>query len=497
MQELKELSKLVTESRLKKIDFLYTGKAREPYLEVAEGIAANKIGSEEEISVIINASRRSSKFKMFKRRLREKLLANMFFLDLNDSNSTPYLRAIRTCGRNSYCINLLQMFSASTTAVNLAKSTLKFAISFELYETALFCARILRKQYSYRGDMESYLYYNALVEKYHDIVGAEDKIAGYLERMYVSQANINIFKPDAIAMASDYLTKVENILKKYYTYQNGIRYYRLKSMYEMMMHDYESALGTWIAFEQFLNNYQSYEYDSRLAESALQQLYCHLSTRNYEKGKECALKCEKLFGLHGNNWFIYKEYYFILSMHTRRYEEADATLKLVHSIPHFKMLNRNRQEKWIIFEAYNHIIQLAFAQAKGEPVRMKFKLSKFLNDIPTYNKDKEGFNTAVLIIQIMLLLLDRKYTSLPDKIEALKRYANRYFKKEAVYKSQTFMKMIIIADKCSYDKRATIAKTASLHQSLKTGIYAHVNTYDGIEIVPYADLWEIVLEQLD
>ena len=68
---------------------------------------------------------------MFKERLREKLLNNMLFLDLDKENARPYIKAIKTCQRNCYCINMLLFFSASSAGASLAVSTLKKAVEFE------------------------------------------------------------------------------------------------------------------------------------------------------------------------------------------------------------------------------------------------------------------------------------------------------------------------------------------------------------------------------
>jgi hypothetical protein len=492
MHQLKEISKLVTEKRSKKIGFIYHGKTTGRYREIAEGIAKDRINSDSEIGDIIGAKAGSGKFKVFKSRLKEKLLNNLFFLDLNDENSTPYSRAIKTTGRNSYCINLLLMLSASSAGAALAKNTLKIALEFELFDVALFCSRVLRKQNSYRGDLALYQYYNDLVEKFHQLVYAEDKSSEYLEWIYVNQVNTNVFKKEVIEQTRHHIELSTALSTQYHTYQTGLRYFRLKAIYEDLCQNYDASLKTWVDFEQFLDNYKKYEYRIRIGESALQQLYCHLCTGNYTDGRICAQKSETLFGLHSNNWFIYKEYYFLLCMHSGNYKEADFTIGLINSIPHFRLWHRNRQEKWKIFEAYNYIIQ----RANNKDARYNFKLSKFLNDIPSFNKDKEGFNTAVIIIQIMLLLLDRNFSKLPDKVEALKRYANRYFKKEAVYRSHIFMKMLIIADKCNYNKSTTLTKTAALYESLSSPFFARGNSYDGIEIVPYKDLWGIVINTL-
>ena len=113
-------------------------------------------------------------------------------------------------------------------------------------------------------------------------------------------------------------------------------------------------------------------------ESALQQLYCQLCIRDYASGEINATRCENLFKLHSNNWFIYKEYYFLLCMHTRNYSKENMTVLEITTAPHFKFLNRNRQEKWKIFEAYNYLAHKTLEVRDKDLDEKKFRVSSFL-----------------------------------------------------------------------------------------------------------------------
>jgi len=498
MEKIREIAKILTELRSKKIELLRAdvGLSENKYTKVTYALATDKIKTEEEVAGMIGAHPNSERFWTFKKRLNERLLNSMLFLDLNKENARPYIRAIKTCDRNCYSINILMLFSARHAGASLAATTLKKAIEYELFDEALSCARVLRKHNSYLGNIKQFEHYNALVEQYHRLTYVTDKAGEYLEALNVTQANTNILKPDNINRAAENLKLAKELFLEYPVYQVGLHYYRIKAFYECLVQDFNAALETWKDFEKFLEKYKSYEYDVRLGESALQQLYCQLCVGDYTAGQINATRCETLFKLHSNNWFIYKEYFFLLCMHTKNYGQAAKTVLQITTATHFKFLNRNRQEKWKIFEAYNYLVHTALDNHDDELEEIRFRLSSFLNETLIYNKDKEGFNTSILIFQAMLLLLEGNFRKLVDKIEALKRYGNRYFIKDAIYKSQVFIKMLLIADKCSYDRTLTYQKTAKYYDKLKSSGYAHVNSYDGLEIVPYADLWEIALEQM-
>ena len=54
--------------------------------------------------------------------------------------------------------------------------------------------------------------------------------------------------------------------------------------------------------------------------------------------------------------------------------------------------------------------------------------------------------------------------------------------------------MIIQADKCNYDYAETIKATGDLYDELQKKKNSNFNSYEGLEIVPYAHLWEVVLD---
>ena len=499
MEQLREISKIVTNLRAKKIDYLFSDgtRASNKYKKVAQHIAEGKLKDDDELADAFEVNKNSGQYRVFKTRLKEKLLNNILLFDLNLEDTSTYARSLLICSRNLYCIKLLLALSATQSALSLARRTLQKAESFELWDICLSCALILRRYQSYQGNVSEFENYNHLVKHYSILNAAHHETEECLGAINVLQVNTNVFKDEHAEKAAHYLAKAEQLFANHKTYETGLSYYRIKALYECMAHEYTKALATWKAFEHFLSNYQDYEYEIRMGESALQQMYCYLCLRDYANGQFCALNCEKLFKRHGNNWFLYKEWFFMLAMHTKNYKQASATIQMITSIPHFKQLSRNRQEKWKLFEAYNYIVQTAMPNdAATTAAKTKFRLSSFLNDIPTYNKDKEGFNILILFTQILVQLLDHKYEKLTDNIEALKRYEKRHFRKNIVYRSQTFMKMLFIADECEYKKGIVLQKTKNLKETLDSSVYTPADSYDDLEIVPYIDLWEIVVSLL-
>jgi len=497
MEQIKELAKFVTENREKKIDLIdWDGpESSDNYRKTTEWAAKNKVNTEEDIAAIIDAPPGSPKFRKFKSRLKEKLLNNVLFFDIKEEDKTPYHKALMLCGRNVYCIKVFSTIGLVKSAEKLARSTLNKALEFELYEAAFYCARELRRFYSYLGNEEEFNRFNREAEEYARLNTAENSAYACLESLYVKVANTNFFKKELNELAKVKLEEVTKIRESSKTYLTGLFYYRVKVIYEELCEDYHAALKTWDNFDKYIEGYKNFEYNIRMAEIAVQQFYCYLCLEDYVSGQKCAVKCEMYYKPPAQNWLLYKEYYFLLAMHTRKYNQATATVQQVLAMPSFMFMHDNRQEKWRLFEAYNFIMHKASGvDTNKDPQFNKFKLTKFLNETPIYNKDKEGFNISILVVQIMIFLLDKKFEELAEKVDALKRYVSRTFQKDTEYKSHTFIKMIILADKNNYDFEKTTKATEDLFADLKIKKYTHSNSYEGLEIVPYSHLWEVVLD---
>ena len=500
MNEIKELLRIVSKHRMKKIDVLSTTHESEnDYAKAAKSIQGGMINTDDEMAALISYKKSSLKFRTFKVRLKEKLLNSLLFLDFDPREIAGYGRAMSVCSRNQHGIRLLLYLSARNSAMHLAKITLKKAIEFEFAEIALFCAKTLRTQSSFIGDQKQFDMYNKLHDFYAMQVAAESKAAESLEKIYVNQVNFNVIDADDIKLIKSSLSTVKILMVNHKSYQVGLNYYRIKAISELISKSYHSSLKTWEEFDGFIEKYRHFEYKVRKGESSLQKMYCYVMLRDYKNGEKCAGQCEVLFKKSTNNWLIYKEYYFLLLMHTKKYLKAGQTINVVTNDGHFKNWDVNRREKWQIMEAYYNLMYRAGKIKKGATgIRQaKYRFTKFLNNAPILSKDKKGHNASLLIIQAVYLLLEHNYEGFENIMESLKRYASRYFPEGQNFRSLIFIKMIITVFKCGYDKKVIQIQTKRLYTQLSKLQFKHVSTTEGLEVVPFMDLWEIVLESLE
>jgi len=498
MDKFIEIARIITKNRMKKIDMLSSKPANRgnKYLDAADSLAKGGITSRHEMAQLVRIDTGSVNFNVFINRLFNKLLNSLLFLDLDERKFPSYSKAVAECHRNMYCIRILLLLNARQSSTFIATKTIRKAIRHELTDAILFCSRYLRNHFGFIGDQKNFEHFNSLVKRYHEILSAEDASAEYLETINVMGVNSNSSPKEFVEMSSNCLQKVTSLFKMYPTYQMSLNYYRIKSLAKFYQKDYAGAIKTWKEFDIFIEKYKDFDYDNRIAESELNKMNCYLQLRDFKDGSICALNCDKHSKPYSNNWFIFKEYYLLLAFHTSNYEQVTNTIDLVTNNDYFKHLMINRLEKWRIFEAYHNVL-FKTGLTKGinhKRKHSKFILSKFLNETPIYAKDKSGYNVSILIVQILHLFIDRNYSAITDKIDALKRYSYHYLDPDKNGRAYTFIKLIIEAERAGFKLYKTQQKVKLLVSKLEETEFVYINTsIEGLEIIPFTELWKIVL----
>jgi hypothetical protein len=499
MEQLDELAKIVTQFRTKKIDLLpLEAEKGNNYLDVTSSLADGSVKDDEDAARLIGSDTASGKFRMFKSRLKNKLINSLLLVDLDSMGVSSYGRNVLACYRSLYIVKFLQAFSANKTADLLLKLLLKQGIQLELTEVILSVLKDLRHQAAIMGNVEEFEEYNKQFKHFESLAQAEDISKEFLSHLNVYHANSNTVKVDYLNAIKENIEKLEQLRKKQSSYLLNLNYYRLKGQYYFLLHDYKASNLVWQEFDSFIENYKHFDYEQKQAESEIQKSHNYLHMRDYVHGFECAQKGGQIFKPFSNNWFIINEQFYLLAMHAGQYEEAGRTVEAVITNPKFKYQIPNRVEKWKIFEAFFYLMVKAGKVTDETFLKneKKFRLSRFLNETPIYSKDKKGYNISILVLQVMYMLLDKNYDALSDKIDALRRYVQRHLVEDEKYKSNIFLKMIIEADKQGYRSKPAQATTEALYKRLKDSQFSYVDTLDGLEIVPFTELWEIAMSCL-
>lgn len=123
-------------------------------------------------------------------------------------------------------------------------------------------------------------------------------------------------------------------------------------------------------------------------------------------------------------------------------------------------------------------------------------MARFVNEMPLYSKDKRGMNIPILIFQILSLIYYKRYDDAIDRMEAIEKYCSRYLRRDDTFRSNCFIKMLLVIPAQGFHKSAVLRHAEKYHKMLLSMPIDMANQSHDVEIIPYEDLWEMVLESL-
>ena len=105
-------------------------------------------------------------------------------------------------------------------------------------------------------------------------------------------------------------------------------------------------------------------------------------------------------------------------------------------------------------------------------------------------------NISILVIQAAFLIQQGKAELLVDRIEALNQYAYRYLRKTELWRSSCFIKMLTTLVKYDFNKKWAAPRIKPLYDKMISVPIDAYPTSIEIEIIPFEDLWEMILNQI-
>jgi len=310
--------------------------------------------------------------------------------------------------------------------------------------------------------------------------------------------NNKAVKAETHKLAVDSFKQLEPYLATYDApYLHYITYY-IESLIYTSKNDYLKAVEVCEKALHFLDQ-KPYSYHSALKAFLHQQALSFTQLRVYEEGKKAIERSAALLRPGSYDWYTNLDLYLTLAFHSKEYQEVYYIFNRAANHRKFKRLNPLLKEKWQISEAYVHF--LVFVD-KIVPIRSderfsNFKLGKFLNSVPIFSKDKRGLNIPILVIQILFTIAKRDFETAINRIEAIKKYCSRYLRKHQNFRSNCFIKMLLQAPISGFHKAGTERRAAKYLEQLKSAPLEITNQAYEVEIIPYEDLWDIIIEHLD
>jgi tetratricopeptide (TPR) repeat protein len=390
---------------------------------------------------------------------------------------------------------------ARRLGTRLMRKTMKRAIEYEVNEIAMLCSLALRHDSLIYGDLSKF---NRLDNTYNlslNKLMAEAEAERLYHSLLIQFVKSGAVKSGQVKQAREAVEKIAAIKEKYDSFTINHSYLMVSVMLSELNGDYATALSLCDNFEAYFLKQKKLATYIRHADVLLQKLDCCLYLSDFEKGQQCAEKALSFYREGEGNWYACQEAYFLLSLRTANLDRAADIYISVIKQPKFRNLVWWRKERWELFSGYLwsflEIAKRHDLKKKLESSAKQFKLSRMLNDIPTYSADKEGYNIAILILQIIGLIVQDNYTEVISRMESLNNYVYKNLHRDPAHiRSQIFMKMLISLVKADFDPTRIRRRTERYLEVLKKTPLRYNASQVYIEVIPFEDLWEMVEESL-
>ncbi|GAB3199571.1 hypothetical protein ABID22_002378 [Pontibacter aydingkolensis] len=441
---------------------------------------------EEAALELYNSNPNDVRYKMLKHRVKKKFYNNLFLINYQKLKVKPYVQGEQECFLLLHHANLfLKQIDYRLAELN-ARKIISIANEFDFTNFKIAALEIL-------------LFCNSESGSYKDFERNRKELDSLMRKKAYERDAVNLFQVikiklnKSIKSRREYLPqlekdvrKLEVLWKKSKTFDAFNAYYKTHISYYELIGDFSKIVELTILSEKLLENGEvcAQRFDSSFNKYVL--VYAHLKAADYKKGLFYAEKYLPDFN-NTHNLFNYLENYFLLALHSQKYELASLLLDKVFTNNSYSKISATAKERWQLYQAYLSII--------NGNLYLKKISNPYLISLPEYSKDKQGFNVAILILQFFYFLQRRDLEALLYRIESLKKYVHTHLKDTFSLRSKLFLKLLILSVTEDFDAESIRKKGRKNFEKL-SDMPPPGDAYAEIEIVPYEHLWELILDVL-
>lgn len=502
MHELRELVSIVTKQKLRAASLL-TVKALQPgpvSMQLYDLVSEGKVNTDEQaMAVLYPGEERSVSYLRIKKSLRDYLVQMLLVIDLNLPHYNPRQKAYFDLCKKWGAIKLLLGKNAHLSVLDLAEDVLKVALRYDFTDMALDMARAMRLYYgSIEGNVKKYEQYGKQVHHLDHMFHFENLAEELYTDLVIRFVNDKSTKREVPQVARQYFSQLEAALEKYDSYRLHFTARLIEIIIYTSVNDYKNTV---VICDKAIRFFDAKDYVANVPLQAFlyQEMVCYVQLRDFPRGRKAADRGLKLLEQGSFNWFKYQELLLLLSFHSQEFQEAYKIYKATVKHRRFNGLPDGIKQTWKIFEAYLfYLIQVGRIQPDDpETVISRIRIMRFLNDVPLFSKDRRGMNIPILIFQILYLILTKEHDEVIDRMQAILKYSSRYLKRDDNYRSNCFIKMLLVMPDVGFHRAAVIRHAENYVKMLKKVPLDFANQSHDIELIPYEDLWQMALDSLD
>ncbi len=230
---------------------------------------------------------------------------------------------------------------------------------------------------------------------------------------------------------------------------------------------------------------------------ALSRVDCTIKLNDFELGKQQITTAKLQVIPNSMHELKLVEYAIMLGLRTKNYEFAYREFVALDKRSINQLLLPRHAEYWLILEAAINLLIIAgeIIPDASWPVLRKFRTARFINNVPSFGREKGGVNIQILVIQALYFIVLGKYDAMIDRTEALESYCKRYLKNDENRRNDAFFKLLLVTIQVNFNREKAEERGRYTFGKLKASTdWSELNN---TEIIPYEDLWYILLNHLE
>lgn len=492
MQEIRKIIKIITNRADKNgfgldLDVVteYPSLEEQLYLGARDGLF---LTDEDAAKGLYDSDPTDHRFRMLKSRLKAKIMNLLPLVDFKESeDNIAWQYEHESENHLSRAKTLLRSAEYDMAEKQLNKA---YAISKECEFTNISyeALRLLRLVYSERCKPTDYYTTVEAIEEVAKTLTLEEKAENLFSMISMNLRKSLHSKRNTIDEAGKAVKTLEGMAKKTDSFIVYDRYYRLKMFYCELTGDFQTIVAMTDDMAQRLENgkVNAIRFDTRY--NYFMKTYALLRLKQYDEGLKTASHGMLHFNRSTNNWFSHMENYMLLALHSKSYKLASDLMQRVVRNPHLEGLSTRAQDRWKLFGAYLNFL------IPGEKVSKAINFDEFFVTMSKDRKDKRGYNTSVLILELLAHLQEGNVDRVVDRVDGLLEYMKLHYSDPGQYaREKQFIKIIKCIPSTGYDAKKAEKKGKKYYDKLKEleeleGVFAE------IEVLPFQNVWEHIIE---
>ncbi len=504
MEVLKSLAELLTRQKLYQAELIDEATLNQSKVgDLYHYIVNGKISSDQDAySLIYDGQEKPASLKKLKSRLYDKMINSIFFIDQSGPNYKDLFLAAKSCYKNYAAIRLLWGNRKNDVGADLAEKTIKISIKYEFTDLNFLLSSLLCTYYlTFTRNFKKYEKYKNLKEYYLEALFAESTA----EELYGS-LGIDLSKSSSglsDEQLNFYSSKLSFLVEKRQSIKTtrfNLHSFLFQANLLLELKNYEQIISL---ADEGMAFYKSKGIKSSDAEYFLRTRAAVASflLKKYQVAENLYKQNLQITGPSTSNWYATYNFYFALNIIQEKYLESYEIISKIFNTKEFeKRAHPMLVQLYKIKEAYIHfLVQLGKidpSKSTEAPLR-KFRLNRFLNDVPTYSKDKRGANISILIIQMLLLVQNKKYNQVIDKLDSLNMYSHRYLRSDNTFRSNCFIKMLAKLPDADYHPIRWQRYVKKFRDRLDEHPFELSYHNLDLEVIPFETLYDLVVEMLE